>query len=51
MPKNFSQVVLWSIFFVEEGLIIMFVNVITKLYRCAAAGSSCPAHPKDTAGV
>ena len=34
----------------EEGLIIMFVNVITKLCRCAAAGGSCPADPKDTAG-
>lgn len=34
----------------EEGLIIMFVNVITKLCRCAAAGGFCPADPKDTAG-
>ena len=29
----------------------MFVNVITKLYRCAAAGGFCPVDPKDTAGV
>ena len=29
----------------------MFVNVITKLCRYAAAGGFCPADPKDTAGV
>ena len=37
--------------FYERGLILLFVNVITKLSKSASAGGTRPAVSKDTAGM